>query len=130
MAENLERTQQAEQFSVLDTAKLPEKPFTPNTRKILALGFMMALACGLGLAYVREYLDQTFRSTKELESVVQLPVLISVPVVSTKRERGWNLFKKAWAVGAVVSMALVLFYALFFLWKMDPGALTAISSKL
>ena len=82
---------------------------------------MMALACGLGLAYVREYLDPTFWSSKELESVVQLPVLISVPVVSTKRERRWNLFKKAWAVGALVSMASVLFYALFHLWKMDPG---------
>ena len=130
LAENLERTQEAEQFSVLDPAKLPEKPFTPNTRKVLALGFMMALACGLGLAYVREYLDPTFWSSKELESVVQLPVLISVPVVSTKRERGWNLFKKAWAVGALASMASVLFYALFHLWKMDPGALTALSSKL
>ena len=121
LAENLERTQQAEQFSVLDPAKLPEKPFTPNTRKVLALGFMMALACGLGLAYAREYLDPTFWSSKELESVVRLPVLISVPVVSTKRERRWNLFKKAWTVGAVVSMASVLFYALFHLWKMDPG---------
>ncbi len=121
LAENLEMTQQGEQFSVLDPAKLPEKPFKPNSRKVLALGFMIALACGLGLAYVREYLDPTFRGTKELESVVQLPVLISVPVVSTKRERRWNLFKKAWAVGALVSMALVLFYAFFLLWKIDPG---------
>ena len=122
LAENLEKTQQAEQFSVLDPANLPQKPFKPNSRKVLALGFMMALACGLGLAYVREYLDPTFRSSKELESVVQLPVLISVPVVSTKRERRWNLFKKAWVVGALVSMASVLFYALFLLWKIDPGA--------
>ena len=121
LAENLEKTQQAEQLSVLDPANLPQRPFKPNSRKILALGFMIALACGLGLAYVREYLDQTFRSSKELESVVQLPVLVSVPVVSTKREVRWNLFKKAWAVGALVLMALVLFYALFHLWKIDPG---------
>ena len=121
LAENLEKTQQAEQLSVLDPANLPQRPFKPDSRKILALGFMIALACGLGLAYVREYLDQTFRSSKELESVVQLPVLVSVPVVSTKREVRWNLFKKAWAVGALVLMALVLFYALFHLWKIDPG---------
>ena len=126
LAENLEKTQQAEQLSVLDPANLPQKPFKPDSRKVLALGFMIALACGLGLAYVLEYLDQTFRSSKELESVVQLPVLVSVPVVSTKREVRWNLFKKAWTVGALVSMASVFFYALFHLWKMDPGALSAL----
>ena len=137
LAENLEKTQQGEQFSILDPAKLPEKPFKPNSRKILALGFMLALACGLGLAYVREYLDQTFRTSKELESVIQLPVLVSVPVVSTKRECRWNLFKKAWTVGALVSMASVLFYALFLLWKIDPevfpfpvGLIIALSSEL
>jgi len=122
LAENLEKTQQAEQFSIIDPAKLPEKPFKPDSKKVLALGFMIALGCGLGLAYVLEYLDQTFRSSKDLETVVKLPVLVSVPVVSTKRERRLNLIKKIWAAGALVSMASVLFYALFLLWKMDPMA--------
>jgi len=122
LAENLERAQQGEQFTVLDPAKLPEKPFKPDPRKILALGFIMAIACGLGLAFLREYLDPTFWSSKDLESVVELPVLVSVPVVNTKPERRWNLLKKAAAAGAVVSMASVLLYALFLLWKTDPTA--------
>jgi polysaccharide chain length determinant protein (PEP-CTERM system associated) len=119
LAENMERTQQAEQLRILDYARLPEKPIKPDVRKILALGFMMALACGLGLAYVREYLDPTFWRSKDLESVVQLPVLVSVPVVNTKPEGHWNLLKKAAAAGALVSMASVLIYTLFHLWKME-----------
>ena len=122
LAENLERAQKGEQFRVLDPAKLPEKPFKPDVRKILALGLMIALACGLGLAYVREYLDPSFWRSKDLESVVELPVLVSVPVVNTKRELRWNMLKKAGAAGALVSMASVLFYALFLLWKTDPTA--------
>ena len=122
LAENLERTQEGEQFVILEPAKLPEKPFKPNTEKMLAFGFMMALACGLGLAYLREYLDPTFWNSRHLESVVELPVLISVPVVTTKKERLSNMLKKPGAAGALVSMASVLFYVLFLLWKMDPTA--------
>jgi hypothetical protein len=119
LAENMERAQQAEQFRILDYARLPEKPIKPDVKKILALGFMMALACGLGLAYVREYLDPAFLTAKDLEGVAQLPVLVSVPVVNTKQERSWNLLKKTGAAGALVSMASVLIYALFHLWKME-----------
>ncbi len=120
LAENLERSQKGEQFQILEPANLPQKPFKPDIRRILSLGFMLALACGLGLAFVREYLDPTFWRAKDLESVVQLPVLVSVPVVNTAWERRWNLLKRASAAGAFVSMASVLLYALFVLWKMDP----------
>ncbi len=120
LAENLERTQKGEQFRVLEPANRPQKPFKPDIIKTLALGFMLALGCGLGLAFLREYLDSTFSSSKELETLLQLPVLISVPLVNTKAEMRRNRFKNAGAVGALVSMASVLFYALFVLWKMDP----------
>lgn len=120
LAENLERTQKGEQFTVLDPANLPEKPFKPNVWRIFSMGFMLAVACGLGLAFLREYLDSAFWRSKDLESVAGLPVLVSIPVVNTERELRWKLLKRAGTVGALVSMASVLLYALFFLWKMDP----------
>lgn len=120
LAENLERTQKGEQFRILEPANLPQKPVKPNILKILPLGFMLALCCGLGLAYVREHQDPTFRRSKDVESIIQVPVLVSVPFVAIKAEERWNLLKRASAVGAMVSMASVLFYALFVLWKMDP----------
>ncbi len=122
LAENLERAQQGEQFRIVDPATLPERPVGPKKRKILAVGFIVALALGLGLAYGREYLDSTFWSIEHFESVVKLPVLVSVPVVYTKRERSWNLIKRAGALGALASMTSVLLYALFVLWKMDQTA--------
>ncbi len=122
LAENLERTKKGEQFTILEPANLPHKPFKPDVTKVLSIGLMMALACGLGLAFLREYLDPTFWSSKDLESAVELPVLVSVPIVNTNKERRWNLVKKAGAAGALFSMASVLFYALFLLWKKDPTA--------
>ena len=63
LLDNLERSEQGEQFRILAPATLPEKPAKPNPRRILALGFMMALACGFGLAFSREHLEPTFLSS-------------------------------------------------------------------
>jgi len=120
VAENLERAQQAEQFTILDPAKLPDKPSKPQTRKILLLAFCLALGSGLGLAFLREYLDASFSSAKELEGRLQMPVLVSIPLITTDRDRRGLLVKKIASATAMVSMASILLYALYFLWKMDP----------
>ncbi len=121
LPENLERASQGEQLRILAPATLPEKPVKPNHRKILALGFLIAIACGFGLAFSREYLDPTFFSSNQLESIVKLPVLVSIPIVNTKKEYRWNILKRAGAATALVSMVSVLFYALFILWKTVPA---------
>jgi hypothetical protein len=120
VAENLERAQQAEQFTILDPAKLPDKPFKPQTRKILLLAFCLALGSGLGLAFLKEYLDASFSSAKELEGTLQMPVLASIPLITTDRDRRGMLVKKIVSATAMVSMTSILLYALYFLWRMDP----------
>lgn len=79
MAESLERKQQSEQFKVLDPAALPEKPVKPDRNRILLLGAMIGLFAGLGLAYIRESLDQSVHGEAELEEELALPVLAVIP---------------------------------------------------
>jgi len=123
-----EIAQQGEQFTVLDHAQLPDKPFKPKTRSVLLLGFFLALCGGFGLAALLEYLDPAFYSTKELESDLQSPVLVSIPVIMTQRDEKRLLFERIASAAVLVSMASILLYALYFLWKMDPMALpTALS---
>jgi uncharacterized protein involved in exopolysaccharide biosynthesis len=43
---NMEKRQKGEQFRILDTAKLPEKPITPDVKKY----FFLSLVAGLGVA--------------------------------------------------------------------------------
>ena len=80
-AENLERRQKGEQFKVIDPARLPEKPFSPNIPKILGLGFLFGMAGGLGMAFFREQLDRSFRDAADLEVAVGLRVLANIPRV-------------------------------------------------
>ncbi len=79
MAENLERKQQGEQFKILDPARLPEKPIKPDRDKILLIGIFIGLVAGLGLAWFRETLDQTFHSETDLEAHLGLSILAIIP---------------------------------------------------
>lgn len=46
-AEDLERRQKSERFTVLDTARAPEKPFQPNRPLLYGLGVILGIALGV-----------------------------------------------------------------------------------
>jgi uncharacterized protein involved in exopolysaccharide biosynthesis len=85
LAESLEIRQQGEQFKVLDPARLPEKPFRPDINKVLLVGALVGLMSGLGLTWLREFLDQSFHSEAELETYLKLPILATIPNLSEER---------------------------------------------
>jgi len=120
MAENLEIAQQGERFTVVDHAKMPDKPFAPQTRRLLLLGFFLALGGGVGLAALLEYLDPAFFSSRALESDQQVPVLVSIPVIMTPEDQERLHVRRVASAVALASMASILLYALYFLWEMDP----------
>ena len=78
MAESLERKQQGEQFKILDSASLPEKPIRPDRNKILLIGAFIGMVAGLGLTWFRESMDQSFHSEADLEAYLGLPVIASI----------------------------------------------------
>jgi uncharacterized protein involved in exopolysaccharide biosynthesis len=80
-AENLERRQKGEQFRVIDPARVPQRPFKPDTRRVLLIGLALALGSGLGLVFVREQLDRSFRDAEDIETALGLKVLASIPKI-------------------------------------------------
>jgi hypothetical protein len=90
---------------------------------MLTMVMMLALGSGFGLAFLLEYLDPTFWSRKDLEAVLELPVLVSVPVIQTDKERRWNKLKLAATICFLLVMSSTLLYAMYVLWKKVPGLL-------
>jgi polysaccharide chain length determinant protein (PEP-CTERM system associated) len=86
MAEKLERKQQGEQFKILDPARIPEKPIKPDRNRILLIGGVIGLAAGLGLAWVRELMDQSFHAVSDLEDYLGIPVIATIPNLIEKRK--------------------------------------------
>jgi polysaccharide chain length determinant protein (PEP-CTERM system associated) len=83
-AENLERRQKGEQFRVIDPARVPEKPFSPDIPKVLLIGFALSIGCSFGSAIIREQLDRSFHDAGDVEVTLGLRVLATIPKIEEK----------------------------------------------
>lgn len=87
LSANLERRNIGEQFKVLDPARIPERPFSPNRLQIELIGAGAGLALGLLLVGFLEYRDSSFKTEDEVIRVLSLPVLALVPLMTSTVER-------------------------------------------
>jgi polysaccharide chain length determinant protein (PEP-CTERM system associated) len=87
MAENFEKKHIGGQFKILDPARYPEKPVRPDRDRILMIGAFIGLVAGLGLAWFRESLDESFHSEEELEADLGLPILATLPNLKEERDQ-------------------------------------------
>ena len=104
IATNLERRQIGEQFKILDQARLPEKPSSPDRPRLYALAVVGALAVGLACAALFEYRDETLRSEEDVKLVLNLLVLATVPLLEPAgaRARGNQVARRAVTAGLLV----------------------------
>ena len=89
---NMEKKQKGEQFRVLDTARVPEKPISPDMKKIFLLAIAAGIAIGCGIIYLLEFLDSSFRNGKDVETFLGLSVIATIPVLNNpKIDRRYKL---------------------------------------
>jgi len=119
LSENMERKQKAEQFQIIDAANVPQNPVSPNRQRILLMGLIAALGAGFGLAYLLEIMDSSLKSGDELNGYISVPLLASIPAITT---RGTVLHKRRQqalliltSVGALaVGLVGIRFYVQYF----------------
>jgi tyrosine-protein kinase len=68
--------------AVVQSANLPTGPSSPNHPLNAALGLLVGLALGVGIAFLRERLDDSIRSREDLEEHLGAPVLVAIPKFS------------------------------------------------
>ena len=66
-------------IKVIEAVELPEKPISPNKKMNIAIAFLLGLIVSVGLAFLLEFLDNTFKNKEQLERELDLPVLGSIP---------------------------------------------------
>ncbi len=108
VAANLERRQIGEQFKLLDPARMPEKPFSPNRPLINLLGAAAGLVIGLGLVAFLEYRDTSFRTEEDVTRLLGMPVLARIPLMITELDQRRMQRQRMVRSTAMVASAFVI----------------------
>jgi capsular polysaccharide biosynthesis protein len=67
--------------SILSQAQVSESPspIKPNPTLNIAIAFVVGLMAAVGLAFLLEYLDTTVKTEKDIEDLIELPILGAIP---------------------------------------------------
>jgi hypothetical protein len=108
----MEKKQKGEQFSILDPARLPEKPVSPNMRKLFFLVLAAGLVFGAGLVKLLDFFDMSLREPEYFEADLGLPVLATVPrILHPKEMRLRKLNRMLTGVAIIIALGLFVGFA-------------------
>lgn len=69
---------------IVDPALTPSKPIRPRKARNLLLALLAGLLGGVGLGFLREYFDNTVKTTSDIECLTGLPSLTIVPRIGSR----------------------------------------------
>jgi len=83
---NMEKKQKGEQFRILDHARIPEKPITPDVKKLLIFSLASGMAVSGGLIFLLEVFNLSIRKDEDIEIKLGLPILASIPALKYPKD--------------------------------------------
>ncbi|WP_214807086.1 YveK family protein [Exiguobacterium sp. s102] len=69
---------------VLSVSGIPTSPVSPNIILNTAIAAVVGFLLGVGLAFLREVLDRRIRTEDQVQQILDLPVLGSIPDIDSK----------------------------------------------
>jgi uncharacterized protein involved in exopolysaccharide biosynthesis len=113
----LELRQLGEQFSILEPAHIPERPYRPNRRMHYAASAMGGLVLGFAVALVTELLGITIVSAEQVAIATGMTVLGFIPVLRTRTDKR----RRRWLIAGSVTAAVMLLLGGAFLFYRFQG---------
>jgi polysaccharide chain length determinant protein (PEP-CTERM system associated) len=116
IATNLENRQIGEQFRLIDAARVPDRPVSPNRVLINAGGGVGGLLLGLALILLLEVRDSSLKTELDVVGLIDLPVLALVPVIVTADDERRRRRSRLLLLGTGTLAVLIAGVGLF-VWK-------------
>ena len=64
---------------IIESVKVPENPVSPNKKMNIGIAFLLGLMISIGLSFLLEFTDNTFKTREQMEEILELPVLGAIP---------------------------------------------------
>ncbi|WP_432354348.1 YveK family protein [Sporosarcina sp. A2] len=84
--EEIQKLMKVDNVNILSPAELAENPVPvkPNPELNMAIGAVIGLMIGVGIAFLLEYLDTTIKNEQDIEELLELPILGLVSPITEK----------------------------------------------
>ncbi len=91
--ENIPKLMSIDNISILSSAKLSENPspIKPNKLMNIAIGAVIGVMLGIGLAFLIEFLDMSIKSERDVEDYLELPVIGMVDLIKEENQKRFSL---------------------------------------
>lgn len=68
---------------IIETVKLPQYPVSPNKKLNISVAFVLGLLISTTLALVLEFMNNTFKDKEQVENILGVPVIGTIPNTDT-----------------------------------------------
>lgn len=108
LGSTLEEQQVSQQLRIVDPARRPDRPRSPDRVRMNMMGALAGLGIGLLFAGLLEYRDTSLRTDEDVVVSLSLPVLALVPTMkrAAAPRRRWRAFLAGSSAGAILLMWL------------------------
>jgi polysaccharide chain length determinant protein (PEP-CTERM system associated) len=115
LSKNMESREQGEQFQLLDPPSLPLQPYKPARLMVMALAVLLSISAGVAGAIGFEFMDNTIKTPGEFKELIDIPVLVSLPLVLTEAIKRKVVMKKTFLTSGVILyfVAVITFVILY-----------------
>lgn len=64
---------------VIESVRVPEDPVSPNKKMNIAIAFLLGLMVSVGLSFLIEFMNNTFKTKEQVEDILDLPAIGVIP---------------------------------------------------
>ena len=114
ITQRLESSKEGTRYTILDPARLPLKPKSPNKIVTTFIGLMMGLGTGVGLIMMAELFDHSFLGVDEAKTFLELPIFGAVSKIITQDDIAAQRVRKVRITTASVAVGVVLLVVIIF----------------
>jgi uncharacterized protein involved in exopolysaccharide biosynthesis len=106
-ARELELSEKGERYVLQRMPSEPKSAAFPNRLAIIILGFIFSIGCSFGAVFVREGLDSSVRSVRDLKNITGMPPIAVIPVLESHSEQQRSTL--VWSASGLCVVALLIY---------------------